>query len=66
MKTSLRNRGRIAGMGVLYDDYSEESYGGYRNYNAGQVRTISDFLTPEERAKLNGPVKKYHIKDGSA
>ncbi len=66
MKTRLANSGRAAGMGILYDDYSEESYGGYRNYNVGQVRTTSDFLTPEERAKLNGPVKKYHIKDGSA
>jgi hypothetical protein len=63
IKTRLRNGGRIAGMGILHDDYSEESYGGYRNSNAGRVRTVSDFLTPEERVELNGPVKIYRIKD---
>lgn len=63
MKTRLANRGRAAGMGILYDDYSEESYGGYRNISAGQVKTPYDFMTPEERAKLNGPVKTYRIKE---
>ena len=63
MKTSFRNGSRIAGMGILHDDYSEESYRGYHNSNAGRVRTVSDFLTPEERAKLNGPVKTYRIND---
>ena len=63
MKTSLRNGGRIAGMGVLYDDYSEESYGGYHNSGAGIVRTASDFLTPEERAELNGPIITYQKED---
>ena len=50
-------------MGILYDDYSEESYGGYRNISAGQVKTPYDFMTPDERAKLNGPVKTYRIKE---
>lgn len=62
MKTSLRNGGRIAGMGILYDDYSEESYGGYCNISAGKVRTPYDFMKPKERASLNGPVKTYHVK----
>ena len=61
MKTALRNGGRIAGIGILYDDYSEESYGGYRNYYAGPVRTASEFLTPEEYEKLSGPVKTYRL-----
>jgi hypothetical protein len=63
MKTSFRNSGRIAGMGILYDDYSEESYGGYHNITAGRVRTISDSMTPEERAELNGPVITYQKED---
>ena len=63
IKIRLRNGSRIAGMGILHDDYSEESYRGYHNSNAGRVGTVSDFLTPEERAKLNGPVKTYRIND---
>ena len=63
MKTRLANSGRAAGMGILYDDYSEESYGGYRNSGNIIVHTISDFMTPEERAKLNSPVKTYRIKE---
>lgn len=63
IKTSFRNSGRIAGMGILYDDYSEESYGGYHNITAGRVRTISDSMTPEERAELNGPVITYQKED---
>ena len=63
MKTRLANSGRAAGMGILYDDYSEESYGGYHNITAGRVRTISDSMTPEERAELNGPVITYQIKE---
>jgi hypothetical protein len=61
MKTQLANSGRAAGMGILYDDYSEESYGGYRNISAGQVKTPYDFMTPEERTKLNSPVKIYRV-----
>lgn len=59
MKTRLRNGGRIAGMGILYDNYSEESYGGYHNSGNVHVKTISDFMTPEEKAELNGPVITY-------
>lgn len=62
IKTSFRNGGRIAGIGILYDDYSEESYGGYCNISAGKVRTPYDFMKPKERASLNGPVKTYHVK----
>lgn len=63
MKTTLRNGGRIAGIGILYDDYSEDSYGGYCNFSAGRVRTASDSMTPEERAELNGPVITYQKED---
>jgi len=62
LKTQLANSGRAAGFGITYDDYSENSYGGYRNISAGQVKTLYDFMTTEERVKLNGPVKIYRLK----
>jgi hypothetical protein len=55
MKTSFRNSGRIAGMGMAYDDYSEESGNpGYCRYE--EVRLPHDGINPEE---LNGPVICY-------
>lgn len=56
MRTSLANSGRVAGMGISYDRYDEES--GYRPgpRARGQIRFPSDSLTPEEREALNGPV----------
>jgi len=54
-KTSLRNGGRKAGVGVCYDDYSEES--GNPDYEKReQVRFPLDNIKPEE---LNGPVICY-------
>lgn len=51
-KTSLRNGGRRAGMGMLYDNYDDES--GPGNYRERPlVRLPHDGIDPEE---LNGPV----------
>lgn len=61
LKTRLANYGRAAGIGITYDDYSENSYGGYRNISAGPVKTPYDFMTAEERARLNGPIKTYRL-----
>lgn len=50
--TSFRNGGRRAGIGTLYDDYSEESGG--KNYEKHcMVKFPHDNVDPEE---LNGPV----------
>ena len=58
-QTSLRNGGRRAGIGILYDDYSDES-SGEGNYDecylGFQVRFPNDNVKPEE---LNGPVICY-------
>ena len=51
-RTSLRNGGRIAGMGMSYDDYSEES-GESGCYGTIRVRFPLDNIKPET---LNGPV----------
>ena len=61
MRTSFSNSGRIAGAGILYDDYSEESCGGYRNSVNIIVHTVSDYMTQEELKALNGPVNSYKI-----
>lgn len=55
LNTSFRNGGRKAGIGVAYDDYSEESGNPDRcRYEA--VRLPHDGIDPEE---LNGPVICY-------
>lgn len=57
MKTYFANSGRAAGAGISYDRYDEES--GYRPqpHYTGRVRLLSDNLTAEEKAALNGEVK---------
>lgn len=55
-KTSLRNGGRTAGIGTLYDDYSEESCGYSGQAGSVRVRMPHDGVKPEE---LNGPVVYY-------
>ena len=50
--TSLRNGGRKAGIGTLYDDYGDES--GCKQYeHYSPVKFPHDDVDPEE---LNGPV----------
>ena len=54
--TSFRNGGRKAGIGTLYDDYSDESYGYVGQAGWVRVRMPHDGVKPEE---LNGPVICY-------
>ena len=59
LHTTFRNSGRVAGIGILYDRYDEES--GNPDYekkylNHSLVRFPSDSLTEEELLALNGPV----------
>jgi len=56
LHTCLANTGRIAGCGMNYDRYDEES--GNPNYEKQHslVRFPSDSLTEEELLALNGPV----------
>ena len=62
MRTSFSNSGRIAGDGILYDDYSEESWGGGKScdnlIDAG-VRLPHDGLNENELALLSGPVRTH-------
>ncbi|MGI6155713.1 MAG: hypothetical protein ACOYEB_07180 [Enterococcus lemanii] len=59
LHTELANTGRAAGSGILYDRYDEES--GYHPgpIDRGVVRFPSDYLTPEQKVALNGPVRVY-------
>lgn len=53
--TGFRNGGRKAGIGILYDDYSEDSED-HGCYGGVKVRFPRDNIKPEE---LNGPVICY-------
>lgn len=59
LHTEFANSGRVAGMGISYDRYDEES--GYRPQpkNTGRISLPSDSLTPQELAALSGEVKIY-------
>ena len=51
--------GTFAGSGTNWSFYEDEET--WKD-NTVDVKTTYDFLTKEERAKLNGPVKTYFIK----
>jgi hypothetical protein len=66
IKTRLRNGGRIAGMGILYDDYSEEAFPSVNTdprYCPDPKLGIP--LTEEEKKFRDegGPVITYQIKE---
>ena len=66
MKTRLANSGRAAGMGILYDDYSEEAYPSVNTdprYCPAPKLGIP--LTEEEKKFRDegGPVITYQIKE---
>lgn len=54
LHTEFANKGRAAGMGILYDKYNEEKdiY-----THSVHVNLPSDYLTDEERKALSGEVK---------
>ena len=54
--TNFANSGRIAGIGISYDRYDDESGCPEYDYKRGRVKFPSDNLNPEERNSLNGPV----------
>ena len=71
LRTGFTNSGRVAGIGISYDNYGDESGGPCYNHATVRVRMPSDSLTPEERGALNGEVKiiqparkKKHLKGG--
>ena len=62
MRTSLANSGRAAGIGILYDDYSEDS-GKSTHYESTWHIFQSDLLNEEEKEALNGPVITKRLED---
>lgn len=58
LKSGLANSGRVAGMGMLYDRYDEES-GLDVHGTSGRMVTPSDFLTADEREALSGDMVVY-------
>lgn len=64
MRTSFANSGRIAGDGILSDDYSETSMGGY--YNQYPSPEISQYTKKEwEELTKEQPVKVYKLEGKS-
>lgn len=62
IRTSLANSGRAAGMGILYDDYSEDS-GKSTHYESTWPIFQSDLLSEEEKEALNSPVIIKRLED---
>lgn len=56
LHTTFRNSGRVAGTGILYDRYDEESGNPEYEKRPFLVHFPSDSLTGEELLALNGPV----------
>ena len=69
MRTSFANSCRIAGAGIICDDYSEESWGGGKpcdNLICAGVRLPHDGLDEKDMASPSGPVKTYKMpKEGA-
>lgn len=62
IRTSLANSGRVAGMGISYDDYSEDSGKQIHSRNAYPVYT-TDWLEEKEKERLSGPVITKRLED---
>lgn len=65
LRSSFIDGGRVAGHGMAYDvcdRYGDEDWPD-RNYGTGsvQVRLPSDYLSPEQKAALSGPVITYNL-----
>ena len=56
LHTTFRNSGRVAGTGILYDRYDEESGNPEYEKQPSHIYFPSDSLTEEELLALNGPV----------
>ena len=64
MRTSFTNSGRIAGTGILYDDYSETSYpSGMMRTDYFPKKKVGIPLTEEEKRFRDegGPVVTYKL-----
>ena len=60
LHTNLANTGRVAGMGISYDRYDDES--GCPDYDPHKPVTFpSDYLTESELEALNGSVISYKL-----
>ena len=60
LHTTLANTGRVAGMGINYDRYDDES--GCPSYESHEpVMFPSDYLKEDELEALNGPVISYKL-----
>ncbi len=61
LRSGLANSGRVAGTGVAYDDYSEQSFPDFTKGSGVRVRFPK--RDEEEMASLNGPVITYKLSE---
>ncbi len=61
LRTNFVNSGRIAGMGILYDDYSEESGGPIYGGKGVVIVRYPERNEDEKDKLLNTPVKTYKL-----
>ena len=61
LRSGLANGGRVAGMGITYDDYGERSFPDFPKGEGVHVRFPK--RDEEEMAALNGPVVTYKLDD---
>ena len=54
--------GRLAGSGIVHDDYTENSCGGYWNEYRGHAR-FPERTDEQKRALFNSPVVTYKIRE---
>lgn len=63
LKSSFTGSGRIAGTGISYDRYDEESSAELKDENKGNVYVVFPSRSEAEKATLDGPVITRNIKD---
>ena len=63
MRTGLANSGRAAGMGILYDDYSEDSGKPIHGSRSAYPAYTTDWLEDKEKERLSGPVITKRLED---
>ena len=64
LKSRLANSGRVAGAGISYDRYDEESGPELRDkWASGSAKVVMPGRSEEERAALDGPVISKRIED---
>lgn len=61
LRTSFANSGRIAGMGILHDNYGEDSFPDSKGYYIGTPAEKADTEEEKQFKKYGGKVRRYKL-----